>query len=110
MRHHRTITNLAFCFLLIATLLLPLTTFVGGSAKASGSGETASEFGEHLSRGQQLGDVQPQGRATNTPRPTSTPVPIPPPANPISMNFLAAFGILAAVVVFIGLWLHRGRT
>ena len=48
-------------------------------------------------------------RATKTPRPTSTPVPIPPPPEPMSLNLMILFGIIAVIVVLIGVWINRKR-
>lgn len=42
-------------------------------------------------------------------RPTSTPLKIPPPADPKMTNLLMGFGVLAVVVVIVGVWLNWKR-
>lgn len=49
-------------------------------------------------------------KPTRTPRPTSTPVPIPPPAEPLSLSLMILFGVLAVIVVLIGIWINRKKT
>jgi hypothetical protein len=48
-------------------------------------------------------------KPTRTPRPTSTPVPIPPPAEPLSLNLMILFGLLAVIIVLIGVWINRKK-
>lgn len=44
---------------------------------------------------------------TRTPRPTTTPVPIPPAANPNATSLMILFGLIAVIVVVVGVWLNR---
>jgi hypothetical protein len=44
---------------------------------------------------------------TRTPRPTTTPVPIPPAANPNATSLMILFGLIAVIVVIVGVWLNR---
>jgi hypothetical protein len=44
---------------------------------------------------------------TRTPRPTSTPVPVPPAANPNATSLMILFGLIAVIVVIVGVWLNR---
>ena len=44
---------------------------------------------------------------TRTLRPTSTPVSIPPPANPNATSLMILFGLIAVIVVIVGVWLNR---
>ncbi len=44
---------------------------------------------------------------TRTPRPTSTPVPIPPAADPNATSLMILFGLIAVMVVIVGVWLNR---
>jgi hypothetical protein len=44
---------------------------------------------------------------THTLRPTSTPVPIPPPANPSATSLMILFGLIAVIVVVVGVWINR---
>ena len=46
---------------------------------------------------------------TRTPRPTTTPVPIPPPANPNATSLMILFGLIAVIVVIVGVWLNRSE-
>jgi hypothetical protein len=44
---------------------------------------------------------------TRTPRPTTTPVPIPPAADPNATSLMILFGLIAVIVVVVGVWLNR---
>jgi hypothetical protein len=44
---------------------------------------------------------------TRTPRPTTTPVLIPPAANPNATSLMILFGLIAVIVVIVGVWLNR---
>jgi hypothetical protein len=52
----------------------------------------------------------PRATSTRTPRPTSTPLTIPPPSDPETSRIMVAFGVLAVIVVIVGLWLNRKNT
>jgi hypothetical protein len=44
---------------------------------------------------------------TRTPRPTTTPMPIPPPANPNATSLMILFGLIAVIIVIVGVWSNR---
>jgi hypothetical protein len=46
-------------------------------------------------------------KVTRTPRPTSTPVPIPPPPEPGNIYLMIFFGVVAVLVILIGVWINR---
>jgi hypothetical protein len=46
---------------------------------------------------------------TRTPRPTTTPMPIPPSANPNATTLMIIFGLIAVIVVIVGVWLNRSE-
>jgi hypothetical protein len=46
---------------------------------------------------------------TRTPRPTATPIPIPPAANPNATSLMILFGLIAVIVVIVGVWLNRSE-
>lgn len=47
---------------------------------------------------------------TRTPKPTSTPIATPPPADPETINMMIIFGVIAVIVIIIGVWINRQRT
>lgn len=53
--------------------------------------------------------VAKQQNPTRTPRPTSTPVPIPPPTDYAMNNMMIVFGMVAVIVVIIGVWINREK-
>ena len=49
------------------------------------------------------------GAPTRVPRPTATPLTIPPPSDPGRSHIMVGFGVLAAIVVVVGVWINRHR-
>lgn len=47
---------------------------------------------------------------TRTPKPTSTPIATPPPADPGTINMMIIFGVIAVIIIIIGVWINRQRT
>lgn len=47
---------------------------------------------------------------TRTRKPTATPVPIPPPSDPAKARMMIGFGVLAVLVIIIGVWINRHNT
>jgi hypothetical protein len=55
-------------------------------------------------------DTPEPSNPTRTPKPTSTPIATPPPADPGTINMMIIFGVIAVIVIIIGVWINRQRT
>ena len=120
MAHHKNPIILALLLAVLLVLnLAPVPSLARALAPSTSidhtrtTGAAWAEPGYQYAHGQNL--YSPESalylqKPTRTPRPTSTPVPIPPPQDPGKMNTMIFFGVVAVIVVIVGVWINREKT
>jgi hypothetical protein len=103
-----TINNIVNSLILSANRTAPLIT----TGASFASKYSWNQPGDQISEGTPTPTLtqQPEKKnvaPTRTPRPTTTPVPIPPAANPNATSLMILFGLIAVIVVIVGVWLNR---